>query len=145
MSTLKQIGNFADLKQFGCIQKKTRGTLRSNKISWPNFVRKTKPLGAERVCEGCLYNELCTVDCTHTVISDKVHRLLVTLSYFRPDRFVQLLSLITLISPSLNRSSVYWFMRVSFQKENNFILNLIQIALVLKLPLVSTLTNKCKC
>ena len=25
------------------------------------------------------------------VISDKVHRLLVTLSYFRPDRFVQLL------------------------------------------------------
>ena len=52
---------------------------------------------------------------THRVISDKVHRLLVTLSYFRPDRFVQLLSLInlTLIFPSLNRSSVYWFLRVS--------------------------------
>ena len=31
---------------------------------------------------------------THRVISDRVHRLLVTLSYFRPDRFVQLLSLI---------------------------------------------------
>ena len=30
---------------------------------------------------------------THRVISDKVHRLLVTLSYFRPDRFVQLFSL----------------------------------------------------
>ena len=30
---------------------------------------------------------------THRVISDKVHRLLVTLSYFRADRFVQLLSL----------------------------------------------------
>ena len=30
----------------------------------------------------------------HRVISDKVHCLLVTLSYFRPDRFVQLLSLI---------------------------------------------------
>ena len=29
-----------------------------------------------------------------TVISDKVHRLLVTLSFFGPDRFVQLLSLI---------------------------------------------------
>ena len=26
---------------------------------------------------------------THRVISDRVHRLLVTLSYFRPDRFVQ--------------------------------------------------------
>ena len=31
---------------------------------------------------------------THRVISDRVHRLLVTLSYFRPDRFVILLSLI---------------------------------------------------
>ena len=31
---------------------------------------------------------------THRVISDKVHRLLVTLSYFRSDRFVQLLTLI---------------------------------------------------
>ena len=29
--------------------------------------------------------------------SDKVHRLLVTLSYFRPDRFVQLLSLISIL------------------------------------------------
>ena len=33
----------------------------------------------------------------HRVISDKVHRLLVTLSYFRPDRFVQLLSLIPIL------------------------------------------------
>ena len=72
---------------------------------------------------------------THRVISYKVHRLLVTLSYFRPDRFVQLLSLIpililliyllvsidlvytnlilTLMSPSLKRSSVHRFARVS--------------------------------
>ena len=33
----------------------------------------------------------------HIVISDRVHRLLVTLSYFRPDRFVQLLSLIPIL------------------------------------------------
>ena len=38
--------------------------------------------------------ELCRIDCTHRVISDKVHRLLVTLSYFRPDRFVQLFGLL---------------------------------------------------
>ena len=36
-------------------------------------------------------------DYTHRVISDRVHRLLVTLSYFRPDRFVQLLSLIPIL------------------------------------------------
>ena len=57
---------------------------------------------------------------THRVISDRVHRLLVTLSYFRPDRFVQLLSLIPILFlllyylvsgclTSLNRSRVYWF------------------------------------
>ena len=54
---------------------------------------------------------------THRVIPDRVHRLLVTLSYFRPDRFVQFLSLIPililllylLVSVSLNRSRVYWF------------------------------------
>ena len=34
---------------------------------------------------------------THRVISDKVNRLLVTLSYFRPDKFVQLLSLIPIL------------------------------------------------
>ena len=34
---------------------------------------------------------------THRVVSDKVHRLLVTLFYFRPDRFVQLLSLIPIL------------------------------------------------
>ena len=34
---------------------------------------------------------------THRVISDRVHRLLVRLSYFRPDRFVQLLSLIPIL------------------------------------------------
>ena len=39
---------------------------------------------------------------THRVISDRVHRLLVTLSYFRPDRFVQLLSLIPILILLLN-------------------------------------------
>ena len=34
---------------------------------------------------------------THRVISDQIHRLFVTLSYFRPDRFVQLLSLIPIL------------------------------------------------
>ena len=34
---------------------------------------------------------------THRVISDRVHRLLVMLFYFRPHRFVQLLSLIPIL------------------------------------------------
>ena len=42
-------------------------------------------------------NELRPMWLTHRVISDRVHRLLVTLSYFRPDRFVQLLSLIPIL------------------------------------------------
>ena len=41
--------------------------------------------------------ELGTIWLTHRVISDRVHRLLVTLSYFRPDRFVQLISLIPIL------------------------------------------------
>ena len=45
--------------------------------------------------------QLSTDDYTHRVISDKVHGLLVTLSYFQPDRFVQLLSPI----PTLSRKS----------------------------------------
>ena len=42
-------------------------------------------------------DELVLMWLTHRVISDRVHRLLVTLSYFRPDRFVQLLSLIPIL------------------------------------------------
>ena len=42
-------------------------------------------------------DELCMDYYTHRVISDRVHLLLVTLSYFRPDRFVQLLSLIPIL------------------------------------------------
>ena len=42
-------------------------------------------------------DELGPIWLTHRVISDRVHRLLVTLSYFRPDRFVQLLSLIPIL------------------------------------------------
>ena len=42
-------------------------------------------------------DELWPMWLTHRVISDRVHRLLVTLSYFRPDRFVQLLSLIPIL------------------------------------------------
>ena len=45
----------------------------------------------------CLDSELGPKCITHRVISDRVHRLLVTLSYFRPDRFVQLLSLIPIL------------------------------------------------
>ena len=40
---------------------------------------------------------LCPGWLTHRVISDRVHRLLVTLFYFRPDRFVQFLSLIPIL------------------------------------------------
>ena len=47
-------------------------------------------------------NELCIGNCTHRVVSDKVNRLLVTLSYFRPDRFVQLLSLLPILILFLN-------------------------------------------
>ena len=43
------------------------------------------------------HTELGPMWLTHRVISDRVHRLLVTLSYFRPDRFVQLLSLIPIL------------------------------------------------
>ena len=42
-------------------------------------------------------DELGPMGITHRVISDRVHRLLVTLSYFRPDGFVQLLSLIPIL------------------------------------------------
>ena len=41
-------------------------------------------------------DELC-FRLNHRVISHRVHRLLVTLSYFRPDRFVQFLSLIPIL------------------------------------------------
>ena len=44
-------------------------------------------------CEGNVLLNYVLVNCTHRVISDKVHRLLVTLSYFRPDRLVKLHSL----------------------------------------------------
>ena len=52
-----------------------------------------------KVCSRLLVapDEFCTMYYTHRVISDKVHRLLVTLSYFRPDRFVQLLSLLPIL------------------------------------------------
>ena len=50
------------------------------------------------VCEQNGRCELQPMWLTHRVISDRVHRLLVTLSYFRPDRFVQLLSLIPILN-----------------------------------------------
>ena len=66
-------------------------------------------------------SELGSLSVTHRVISDRVHRLLVTLSYFRPDRFVQLLSpipilillLYLLVSARLNRSRVYWLIAIA--------------------------------
>ena len=42
-------------------------------------------------------DDLCLGYCTPRVISDEVHRLLVTLSYFRPDRLAQLLCLIPIL------------------------------------------------
>ena len=39
-------------------------------------------------------NELYPFGYTHRVISDKIHRLLVTLSFFWPDKFMQHLSLV---------------------------------------------------
>ena len=52
-----------------------------------------------KICSRLLVapDELYPFRYTHRVISDKVHRLLVTLSYFRPDRFVHLLSLIPIL------------------------------------------------
>ena len=66
----------------------------NDKMHPPKFINKN-------ACEPLLFPnlqaELCLVYCTHRVISDKVHNLLVTLSYFRPDRFVQLLSLMPIL------------------------------------------------
>ena len=42
-------------------------------------------------------DELGVMFITHRVILDRVHRLLIRLSYFRPDRFVQLLSLMPIL------------------------------------------------
>ena len=42
-------------------------------------------------------DELSLMWLTHRVISDRVHRLLAMLSYFRPDRFVHLLSLMPIL------------------------------------------------
>ena len=52
-----------------------------------------------KVCSRLLVapDELCVSYCTHRVFSDKVNRLLVTLSYFRLDRFVPLFSPIPIL------------------------------------------------
>ena len=52
-----------------------------------------------KVCSRLLVapDELYLFGYTHRVFSDRVHRLLVTLSYFGPDRIVQLLSLIPIL------------------------------------------------
>ena len=50
------------------------------------------------LAENSFRNISATSYCTHRVISDKVHRLFVAPSYFRPDRFVQLLSLIPILN-----------------------------------------------
>ena len=58
---------------------------------------------------------LCPDSLTRRVISDKVNCLIAVLSYFRPDRFVSNIDLyLTLKSPSLNRSKVYWYLRVRY-------------------------------
>ena len=60
-------------------------------------------LSKSRLVKVCLRllvapDDLCIGYYTHRVISDKVHRLLVTLSYFRPDRVVKLFSLIPILT-----------------------------------------------
>ena len=51
----------------------------------------------KRILTNNVYCELSPGWLSHRVISDKIHRLFVTLSYFRLDRFVQLLSLIPIL------------------------------------------------
>ena len=79
----------------------------------------------------------------YEVISDKVHRLVVTLSYFRPDRFVQLLSLIPilillfylLVSIDLVNTGIceIRYQTETVLKENDCLLNCIHFVLLLKL------------
>ena len=93
--------------------------------------------------------------CTRRVISDKVHRLFVTLSYFWPDRFVQLLSLIPilllllylLVSIDLVYTGIYELILGVYPEGERLdcSLRFIQIVLVLKLQVVPALTNKCQC
>ena len=71
-------------------------------LSYNNF--EMLYLSNSRLVKVCLRllvapDELCIEFYTHRVISDKVHPLLATLSYFRPERFVQqLLSLIPILT-----------------------------------------------
>ena len=67
-------------------QKQIQRTLVQRTLVQTNSKNKEPILIVETLS---LYLELLT----HRVISDKVQHLFVTLSYFRPDRFVQLLSL----------------------------------------------------
>ena len=90
---------------------------------------------------------------SHRVISDKVHGLFVTLSYFRPDRFVQVFSLIPIlilllyipVSIDLVYTGIQELVLALVQKEDKFSLRFIQIVLVLKLQVVSALTNNFQC
>ena len=67
-----------------------------NIYHWKKIWRKL------RFCSACISTvldlwSLSQNSFSHRVISDKVHNLFVTLSYFRTDRFVQLLSLIPIL------------------------------------------------
>ena len=79
------------LLNFGRKREKSLGV-----VSWNinSTVGALQGMKRGRESKGC---ELYSMGITHRVISDRVHRLLVTLSYFRPDRFVQLLSLIPIL------------------------------------------------
>ena len=63
--------------------------IRRQKLSRPSFSRKRNRI--------VIRFELYTRYCTHRVISEKVHPLFVALSDFRPDRFVQFLSIIPIL------------------------------------------------
>ena len=62
---------------------------------------------------------------SHKVISNTVHRLFVTLSYFWPDRFVQLLSLIPILIllVCLNRSRFYCEVSRTVLSKSNCLLS----------------------
>ena len=98
-------------------------------------------------------DELCFLYSTHRVISDKVHCLLVTLSCFRPDRFVQLLSLIPIlilllylpVSIDLVYTGIYELVLGFYPEGEQLESKIYSNCSVLKLQVVSAPTNKFQC
>ena len=79
---------------------------------------------------------------THRIVSDKLHRLLVTLSYFRLDCFVQFLSLIPILILLLYLLVSIDLVYINLCELVSRMRSLVQTALVLKLQVKSALRNK---